>query len=325
MIRFGILGTAAIARSFLGMPLRNAVISAVASRDAARAASLAREHGIPLHYGRYEDLLADPSIDAVYIPLPPALHAPWVVKAAEAGKHVLVEKPAAPSSADVHCMVDACRKHNVLYMEAFMYRFKAIHRRVREMVNSGDLGDVRYIDFNWCFNMKALRRSPFRLDAKAGGGALNDLGVYGADFLRFLGLPSPAVVHASIQREETGGVDMFSHAVLRAGGTLMSLTCGFTCDANYYVLGGDKGSVYVPGSLSGRMVPNVAYTHFLDNDRRVEELFQPENPYVAELEYFAGCILRGVSPEADGEGSLANVRILEQIKASAADSDSLRG
>jgi predicted dehydrogenase len=105
----------------------------------------------------------------------------------------------------------------------------------------------------------------------------------------------------------------------------MSLTCGFTCDANYYVLGGEKGSVLVPGSLSGRKAPNVAYTHSLENDRREEELFEAENPYAAEMEYFADCILRGVSPEADGEGSLANVRVLEQIKAFAADNNSLRG
>ncbi|MBP1691826.1 MAG: oxidoreductase domain protein [Bacteroidetes bacterium] len=325
MIRFGILGTAAIARSFLGVPLCNAAISAVASRDAGRAASFAHEHGIPLHYGRYEDLLADPTIDAVYVPLPPAMHASWVVKAAEAGKHVLVEKPAAPASSDVQAMVDACRKHNVLYMEAFMYRFKTIHRRVREIVSSGVLGELRYIDFSWCFNMKALRRSAFRLETEAGGGALNDLGVYGVDFLRFLGLPAPVVLHASVQREKAGGVDMFSHAVLRTGGALMSLTCGFTCDANYYLLGGEKGSVHVPGSLSGRRAPNVAYMHFLEDDRRVEELFEAENPYAAELEYFADCILRGVSPEADGEGSLANVRILERIKAFAADNGSLRG
>ncbi len=315
MVRFGILGTAAIARVFLGVPLRQATIAAVASRNAARAATFAREYAIPVSYGSYEDLLADPSIDAVYVPLPPALHAPWVVRAAQAGKHVLVEKPAAPGSADVRLMIEACRKHGVLYMEAFMYRFKAIHRRVRDLVAAGAFGELRFIDFSWCFNMEALRRSPFRLNPEAGGGALNDLGVYGVDFLRFLGLPAPTVLHATILRDPAGGVDTFSHAVLRTGPTVMGLTCGFTCDANYYVLGGEKGSVYVPGSLSGRLVPNVAYTHFFENDVKQEEVFAAENPYVAELEYFAGCILHGTPPEADAEGSLANVEILERIKA----------
>ncbi len=96
MIRIGILGTAAIARPFFAAPLHHAVIAAIASRDLHRAAAFAKEFGIPGHYGTYDDLLADPTIDAVYLPLPPSLHAVWAIRAARAGKHVLVEKPAAP-------------------------------------------------------------------------------------------------------------------------------------------------------------------------------------------------------------------------------------
>lgn len=317
MVRIGILGTAAIARAFFGSPLRHAVFEAVASRSQAKAEDFARHHGIPRSFGSYDELLADPAIDAVYIPLPQFLHCPYVEKAAAAGKHVLVEKPAAPTVAEVERMLAACRRHGVMYMEAFMYRFKAIHRRVRELVAGGTLGTVRYIDFNWCFNIHALRRSAFRLDPAAGGGALNDLGIYGVDFLRFLGLPAPEVVHAHLLHEPAGGVDMFAHVTLNAGGTIMALTSGFTCDANFYVIAGERGSITVPGSLSGRMAPNTLTIHYLSKDTRQEESFPVENPYIAELDYFAECIVKGVQPEPGGEGSLANIRVLEEIRRSA--------
>jgi len=317
MIRIGILGTAAIARPFFGAPLRHASIVAIASRSASRAAGFAKEFGIPSHYGSYDELLADPSIDAVYLPLPPSLHAEWTIRAARAGKHVLIEKPAAPSSHDVERMLEACASSRVLYMEAFMYRFKAIHRHVRDVVTCGTLGHLRFIDFSWCFNIEALRRSLFRLDPAHGGGALNDLGVYGVDFLRYLGMPVPSVVHASIQRHNGGGVDSFSHVVLQSGTALMALSAGFTCDANYYALGGEKGSIHVPASLSGRVVPNAVMMHLFENDQRTEEVFPAENPYVAEMDYFAECIAGGIQPESGGEGSLSNIRVLEEIKRAA--------
>jgi xylose dehydrogenase (NAD/NADP) len=301
MIRIGILGTAAIARPFFGAPLHHACITAIASRSASKAAAFAKEFGIPVHYGCYDELLADPSIDAVYVPLPPALHAEWTIRAARAGKHVLLEKPAAPSSADVERMIEACEAARVVYMEAFMYRFKAIHRHVRQLVTSGTLGPLRFIDFSWCFNIEAL----------------NDLGIYGVDFLRYLGMPAPTVVHATIERHGGNGVDSFAHIVLRSGSTLVALTAGFTCDANYCTLGGEKGSVYVPGSLAGRVVPNAVHMHLFENDQRSEEVFPAENPYVAEMDHFAQCIERNIRPESNGEGSLSNIRVLEEIKRAA--------
>ncbi len=317
MVRIGILGTAAIARAFFGTPLRHAVFDAVASRSHAKAVEFARNHGIPRAYGSYEELLADREIDAVYIPLPQFLHCTYTEKAAAAGKHVLVEKPAAPTVAEVERMTAACRHHGVVFMEAFMYRFKTIHHRVRDLVTDGSFGPIRYVDFNWCFNIHALRRSAFRLDPAAGGGALNDLGIYGVDFLRFLGLPEPEVVHAHVTRDHADGVDMFAHVTLTAGSTLMALTSGFTCDANYYAIAGERGSVFVPGSLSGRMVANTLTTHFFAKDTRQVEDFPVENPYVAEVEHFAQCILHGTPPDPGGEGSLANIRVLEAIRQAA--------
>jgi predicted dehydrogenase len=314
MIRIGILGTASIARLFFGEPLKHASILGIASRDVTRAVEFAKHYGIPRVFPSYEALIADEEIDAVYIPLPPHLHCTYTIKAAEAGKHVLVEKPAAPSSDEIAQMIDACRKHHVVLMEGFMYRFKAIHHRVRGLVQEGVLGTIHYLDFSWAFNIRKLARSPFRLDRMAGGGALNDLGIYGLDFLHFLGFPDPTLIHVSIKRDGPAGVDMFTHMTWQAGPTFASITCGFTCDANYYTVCGELGSVTVPGSLSGRIRDNMLHLHLLHSDHRADETFPAENPYVKELDHFAVCIETGQEPETGGGNALRNMRLVEAVR-----------
>jgi len=290
MIRVGILGTARIARAFFGTPIRNAKIVAIASRDKARAESFAREFHLPKTYGSYQELIHDPDVDAIYIPLPQHLHCEFVVKCAQAGKHVLVEKPAALSTHELEEMESACTKHRVLYMEAFMYRFKKIHLRVKELIDAGAIGEIRHVDFNWSINIEKLVRSDFRLDPQRGGGALYDLGVYGADFLQFLTSAPVNILDSYIQKNKSNGVDVFSHTFCTAGGMFATIMCGFTLDANHYSIGGELGSIYVPGSLSGRQVANKLFMHLLVDDERKEEIFVPENPYTKELEYFADCI-----------------------------------
>lgn len=313
MIRFGVLGTARIARQFLGDPLKNVSIVAVASRDQGRADAYAREYGIPRAYGNYEKLLNDPAIEAVYIPLPQHLHCEYTVKAARAGKHVLVEKPSALTVAELHQMVTACKNHHVLFMEAFMYRFMPIHRRVKEIVASGLLGRLRYIDFNWCFNVKKLVRSPYRLDKSAGGGALYDLGIYGVEFLRFITEGTPSLVSAYTAYAGPDGLDVFTHAACQVNDVFGAITCGYTSDANYYVVSGELGSLVVPGSVSGQFVEKAIQVHLHEADKRYEERFAPMNPYRLEMEYFADCIEKGTRPFLDGENSLWDLEFLEEI------------
>jgi predicted dehydrogenase len=314
MIRIGILGTATIARLFFGEPLTRARIVGIASRDRTRAIEFARHYGIPRTFGSYEELINDSDIDAIYVPLPQHLHCEFTIKAAEAGKHVLVEKPAATSSLEIEQMIAACRAHKVVLMEGFMYRFKTIHHRVRSLVKEGQLGTIRYIDFSWSFNIRKLNRSAFRLDKIAGGGAINDLGIYGLDFLRWLGFPEPQLLHATVLREDPAGVDMFAHMTWQAGTAFSSITCGFTCDANYYTVCGEQGSVTVPGSLSGRIRENLLHLHLLHNDHREEQVFPAENPYVKEMDYFAECVESEQEPETGGENALRNVRLIEAVR-----------
>ena len=313
MIRFGVLGTARIARRFLGKALKNATIVAVASREQRRADAFAGEFKVPRAYGSYDRLLLDPEIDAVYIPLPQHLHCEYTVKAARAGKHILVEKPSALTVAELQKMMAACKEHGVLFMEAFMYRFMPIHQRVKELVASGLLGKVRYLDFNWCFNVKKLIRSPYRLDKSAGGGALYDLGIYGVEFLRFITGGSPSLLSAYTSYADAGGVDLFTHASFQIGEVFGAITCGYTSDANYYSISGELGSLVVPGSVSGQYAEKVIQVHLHEGDARYEERFPPVNPYTMEMEYFSECIEGGRTPIMDGENSLRDLELLEEI------------
>jgi D-xylose 1-dehydrogenase (NADP+, D-xylono-1,5-lactone-forming) len=313
MIRFGILGTARIARAFFGQPLKHAEIIAIASREKSKADAFGAEYGIRRCYGRYEALLADQDIQAVYIPLPHHLHCEYVVKAANVKKHVLVEKPAALSVAEIEKTLTICKTKRVYFMEAFMYRFKRIHNRATEILRSGTLGELRYIDFNWCFNIRSLERSAFRLDRKTGGGALYDLGIYGIDFVRYLTGGEPELLKAVVRREAIDGVDMFAHACFKVGHVFATAACGYDRDANYYAVGGELGSIYVPGSLSGRYAENILHVHLLEGDRRYDERFPPENPYVSELDYFARCIEQGEEPLPGATNSLRNIQVLEKI------------
>jgi D-xylose 1-dehydrogenase (NADP+, D-xylono-1,5-lactone-forming) len=314
MIRIGILGTASIARLFFGGPLAHASIVGIASRAPARAREYARQHGIPRVLDSYDALIADNGIDAVYIPLPQHLHCEYTLKAAAAGKHVLVEKPAALSSVEIAQMIDACRTNNVVLMEGLMYRFKTIHQSVRRLVLDGTLGAIRFVDFSWCRTMTKPAPGSFRMDRKAGGGALNDLGVYGLDFMHFLGLPLPSLLDASFRREHPDGVDMFTHMTWKAGACLSSITCGYTCDANYYIIGGELGSVTVPGSVAGRVRENMMHLHLVDHDIHRDEKFPAENPYVKQLDGFAECIETRCAPEAGGENALRNMQLMETVR-----------
>lgn len=315
MVRIGILGTARIAGAFTGRSYRNAQLAAVASRSLERARAFAAEHGIPRALGSYDELLADPSVDAVYVPLPQHLHCEWVVRAAEAGKHVLVEKPAALTSAEVAAMTAACERNRVAYMEAFMYRFMSVHRRSRELAAGGAVGELRGVDFRWCIDTgpRGVSKEGFRMRRELGGGGLLDLGVYGMDFLRLVTGGRPELLWATVRRRDGDGIDEFALGVYRWNEAVLTMGCGFAGDANYYAIAGDGGSILSPMAVAGRQTPRELHIHLFEGDRKWVETFPPENPYVAELEYFADCIANGTRPSPGPEDSLANLQMIEEL------------
>lgn len=311
MIRLGILGTAQIARALFRHPLDGVEIVAIGSRDGRRARRFARAHGIPRAYGSYAALLADRAVDAVYIPLPHHLHAEYAILAVEAGKHVLLEKPAAMNARELRGILRACRRRDVLFMEALMYRFLRVHVRAREILQEGTIGDLRYIDYNLSFDAATRGTAGFRLVREQGGGALYNLGVYGVDFIRFVSGRDPRLVHSVMRR--AGGIDVFTHALYRIGPAVAAVTIGFNCDANFYTVSGSRGAVHNPVALSGREEPQMLSVHLHDGNRRYEEHFAPDTPYKREVEYFARCIERNEEPFLGGENSLKNVKLLDEL------------
>jgi predicted dehydrogenase len=313
MIRFGILGTARIATAFFRHPLEGVEIASIASRDPARGEVFARVHGIPRVAASYEQLLADSAIDAVYIPLPQHLHAEYAIRAAEAGKHVLVEKPAALNTHELDSMIGACREHGVLFMEAYMYRFLRVHNRARELVRQGMIGPLRYIDFHLNVNARELNLGGTRFDRERGGGALYDRGIYAADFLRFMTEGEPLLISSHMRRDKDTGVDVLVKALYEIGGVVASVTVGFLFDANCYTLAGERGSIHNPVAISGRYDPQVLGIHLHDDNRRYEEAFPADMPYKWEMEYFARCIERREEPFLGGENSRRNMLMIDKL------------
>jgi len=194
-LRIGVLGTARISATALLEPAAHVpevTVSAVAARGRSRAEAYAEQHGIPVAYGGYEALLADPDIDAVYNPLPNSLHGPWTLRAIAAGKHVLCEKPFASDADEAARVADAAAVSGLVVMEAMHYRYHPLIGRLRELV--GELGPVRHIRC-WT-NFVISDEGDIRYDYDLGGGALMDGGCYAIDCLRLLGPGEPEVTAA---------------------------------------------------------------------------------------------------------------------------------
>jgi len=247
VLRIGILSTADIARTKVvpGMQKTSRVeVAAIASRDGARARNVADELGIPTAHASYEALLADPQVDAVYIPLPNHLHAEWSIAAAHAGKHVLCEKPLAMTAADAQAMVEVFAAQGLRLMEAFMYRLHPSWQAVLELVASGRIGRLTAIQ-SW-FSYVNDDPTNIRNIREAGGGALFDIGCYPVNLSRMLFGSEPTRVLASITRDPTTGVDVLTSGILEFGDGVATFTCSTTVEDDQRVhVYGTEGRISV--------------------------------------------------------------------------------
>jgi predicted dehydrogenase len=226
-LRIGVLGTARIARAFIAgvAPSQHVSVTAIASRDPGRARAFAAATGVAGAFGSYEELLADPAIDAIYNPLPNSLHATWSIRALEAGKHVLCEKPLATTVREARTMFDAARAHGLRLAEAFPYLSQPHAIRLRELVAAHSLGELRTIQAAFGFTLGAAAN--IRLDPALGGGALLDAGTYPVSLVRVLAGQRPARVYASAHWH-AGGVDETVMATLEhPSGLLAQISCSF--------------------------------------------------------------------------------------------------
>ena len=218
-IRWGVLSTAKIAREKVAPAIHaahNGILHAVASRDVGRAQAFARDLEIPTAYGSYDELLADDAIDAVYIPLPTSFHHRWVIKAAEAGKHILCDKPFASDARQAEQMVAACTAASVQLIEGFMYRYDPRHQRVRELLAAGAIGDLRRVRVVFSF-LIAPGPANVRLSAELDGGVWGDLGCYCVSISRLYMQQEPTWIQASLEYDDELGVDIDGSAIMGFG------------------------------------------------------------------------------------------------------------
>lgn len=321
-IRWGILSTARIGRGAVIPAIRNSSngeLIAVASRDLDRAKAFAAENGIPKALGSYEALLADDEVDAVYIPLPNHLHYEWTIKAAEAGKHVLCEKPLALNAAQAAEMEDAARRYGVRLMEAFMYRFHSQHHQALDLIRSGAIGEPGLIRAGFTFVLN--RVGDIRLQPEMGGGALMDVGCYCVSASRLLAGAEPVEVQAFQRLGETG-VDIQLIGQMRfAGGLLAQFDCGFNLDfRNFYQVIGTDGYVEVLGSFLPGTGGTAVYQRKgrrAEQPETVEHMVAGVDQYQLMVEHFDDSILNNTPLRYPASDAVANMRVIDALYRSA--------
>lgn len=309
-IKWGVLGYARIARLSVIPAIvkaKNSEFYAIASRDEEKLQECRKEFGCPKAYTSYEALLDDPEVDAVYIPLPNHLHKEWTLKAAQKGKHVLCEKPIALNQQECIAMMEACEKHQVKFMEAFMYRYTARTRKVRELLDSGIIGEVRHV--NSTFRFLLNREGDVRLKPEMGGGSLFDVGCYAINFTGMVTGRSPVSMSGECITRE--GVDVGFSAVLKYDNDLIAtVNSGFdTHLLQYSIIAGTKGIMHVPDTFSDTAGKITVVTAEGSQDIAVEA----SERYVLEVEDFADAVLKDRKPLFGLEETVRNIGIIEEL------------
>jgi predicted dehydrogenase len=313
-VRIGVLGAARIAPAAVIKPARalaEAEVVAVAARDRSRAEAFANKHGIPEVRDSYAALLDDPAIDAVYNPLPNGLHAEWTIAALEAGKHVLCEKPFTANAKEAEDVAAVATRTGLVVMEAFHYRYHPLAARLREVVDSGELGTVRRVETALCFPLPKF--SDIRYQYELAGGATMDVGTYTVHLARLLGREEPEVVSAEAKLR-TANVDRAMRAELAfPSGHTGRITCSmwsrWVLQTSAKVIG-DRGELRVINPTA----PQVWHRMRVKSDGTSRtERFSRRPTYEYQLEAFCAAVLRGeptLTPPAD---SIANMRVLDAI------------
>jgi len=313
-MRWGLLSTADINRAILqgARGTDEATVVAVASRESSRAEQYAREHGIERAHGSYEALLEDPDVDAIYNPLPNSMHVPWSVRALEAGKHVLCEKPMTRRAAEVEEAFAAAERAGRMLEEAFMWRHHPQTRRLRELLDEGVIGRLRHIRAAFSFPLQDP--ADIRMQAGLDGGSLMDVGCYCLSGLRLVAGSEPERVAAE-QVIGGDGVDIAFSATLRFPGDVIGqFDCGFAIPHRHALEAiGENGRLHLADPWHGR-TPGID----LERDGEVERIeIEPADPYTHELEDFARAARGEAPPLLGAADALAQARGIEALYAAA--------
>lgn len=323
-VSWGVLGAAKIATEKVIPAMQRselARVDALASRSPERAAATAGTVGIPTAYGSYEELLADEMIEAVYIPLPNHLHAEWTMRAAEAGKHVLCEKPLAMTADQAAEMVEACERAGVKLMEAFMYRLHPLWQEAMRLIGEGAIGEVRAVQT--VFAYRNVDPSNIRNVPEFGGGALYDIGCYAVNAARMIFAAEPTEVKSVIRWDADFGTDVVTSAVLDFDGRHAVFTCSTQMEPDQRVaIEGTEGRLVIeipfniPPDVPTRLLHIAGGTPPVEPHVEVHEI-PAADQYTIQADAFSRAIRDdGPVPTPPGD-AVANMAVLEQVFAAA--------
>jgi predicted dehydrogenase len=327
-IRWGVLSTARIGEQQVIPAIqqsRNGVVLAVASRDLQQGEAFAARCHIAKVYGSYEELIADPDIDAIYNPLPNGLHGEWSIQCAQGGKHVLCEKPLANNAAEAQQMADEFKKRGLLLAEAFMYRFHPQTEKVKQMADSGAVGRVHLIQAAFSFSVSS--EDDVRLNKELAGGSLMDVGCYCVNVTRYLLGEEPVEVKAIADVGQRSGVDERLVGLMRfPGGALAHFDCSLrTHFTQTYEIRGSHGRIlvekaYVPFRPDPSADVIIRYwksTPGIEKHDYQEIKVEKPNQYMLMAEDFADALLNKRPPRFPIEDSIAQMKAIDLLYAAA--------
>jgi len=314
-VRWGVLSTAKIGLEKVIPAMQQghySQVTAIASRSLDKAQRAAAQLGIPKSYASYEELLADPDVDAIYNPLPNHLHVPWSIKAIEAGKHVLCEKPIALTAAEARQLLDAARRRPELkVMEAFMYRHHPQWQRARQLVEEGSIGELRTIQS--FFSYYLLDPTNIRNMAAIGGGGLMDIGCYCISLSRFIFDAEPQRVYGIVEYDPHLQVDRLASGVLDFGHGTSTFTCA-TQLAPYQRVNifGTQGRVEI--EIPFNAPPDRPCKMWHQHGDRIEEIILDIcDQYTIQGDLFSQAVLNDTAVPTQLEDAVANMRVIEAI------------
>jgi predicted dehydrogenase len=313
-LRIGILGAARIAPMALIRPARfvpEVQIAAVAARDPARARAFAEKHRVPRVCGSYQELIGDPELDAIYNPLPNSLHCEWTLRSLRAGKHVLCEKPIAANADEAEQMAAAAEETGRVLVEAFHWRCHPLAARMREVVRSGVLGEVRRVEAALCIPYLLPGDIRYRFDLA--GGATMDTGCYAINLVRFLAEAEPSVVAADVRRSSPD-VDRWMRAELsfadgRSGQVECSLCSAKLLSVRARVIG-SRGELDVFNPIAPHLFHRLRVRA---NGQSRSERVPGEATYTHQLRAFAAHVAGGPRMSSDARDAVANMRVIDAV------------
>jgi predicted dehydrogenase len=313
-VRFGVLGAARITPTALLKPAARhpeARVDVVAARQLSRAVDFATRHDIPRVVEGYEAVVSDPAVDAVYVPLPNSHHAEWTVAALEAGKHVLCEKPFTSNAAEAEAVADAADRAGLVVMEAFHYRYHPMARRMRQIVDDGELGEIGHIEAWLCAPIP--NKSDIRYRADLAGGAMMDMGSYVVHWARLLGREEPTVVSASAKLHSPEVDRAMDAELVFPSGHTATVHCSMWSRSVLHLAArvtGDRGEMRVVNPIA----PHTAGWLVVRSGGRPRREFPSRRPtYAYQLDAFCDAVLRDgpvLTPPAD---AVANMTVIDAV------------